>query len=193
MIRVAKEADLQQMLDIYSYYVQQTTYSFEYTLPTLAEFTQRFRKITQRFPWLVWEEEGRVMGYAYGSAPFEREAYQWCSELSVYVDRPFQGRGIGRKLYTAAEQILKLQGFRRIYAIITGENEVSKKFHQALGYETVAVFPHCGVKFGKSLATVWMEKVISSVEIPTNPPILWQAIVNSNRNWQEVLAILSLS
>lgn len=193
MIRIAKKEDLQQMLDIYRHYVLHTTYSFEYTLPTLAEFTQRFERITARFPWLVWEEDGQVLGYAYGSAPFEREAYQWCAELSVYVDQPAQGRGIGRKLYTAAEQILKMQGYLRIYAIITEENEGSRKFHQALGYETVATFPHCGVKFGKSLAVVWMEKVISSVEIPIKPPVLWQAIVNSDRNWQEVLAILSLS
>ena len=193
MIRIAKEEDLQQMLDIYSYYVQQTTYSFEYTLPTLAEFTQRFRKITARFPWLVWEEAGKILGYAYGSAPFERAAYQWCGELSVYVARPAQGRGIGRKLYAAAEQILKMQGFLRIYAIITEENDISRKFHQALGYQTVATFPHCGVKFNRSLSVVWMEKVINSVEIPTNPPVPWKMIVNSDRNWQEVLAILSLS
>ena len=193
MIRIAKEEDLQQMLDIYGHYVLHTTYSFEYTLPTLAEFTRRFQKVTDRFPWLVWEEGGRVLGYAYGSAPFEREAYQWCGELSVYVAQSAQGRGIGRKLYTAAEQILKMQGFLRVYAIITGENEISRKFHQALGYETAATFPHCGVKFGRSLAVIWMEKVLSSVEIPTKPPVPWQTIVNSDRNWQEVLAILSLS
>ena len=193
MIRIAQEGDLQQMLDIYSYYVLHTTYSFEYTLPTLAEFTQRFQRITERFPWLVWEENGKILGYAYGSAPFEREAYQWCGELSVYVAQPAQGRGIGRKLYAAAEQILAMQGFRRIYAIITEENEGSRKFHQAMGYETVAIFPHCGIKFNRSLAVVWMEKVINSVEIPTNPPVLWQAFVKIDRNWQEVLAILSLS
>lgn len=193
MIRIAKEEDLQQMLDIYGHYVLHTTYSFEYTLPTLAEFTRRFQKVTDRFPWLVWEEGGRVLGYAYGSAPFEREAYQWCGELSVYVAQSAQGRGIGRKLYTAAEQILKMQGFLRVYAIITGENEISRKFHQALGYETAATFPHCGVKFGRSLAVIWMEKVLSSVEIPTKAPVPWQTIVNSDRNWQEVLAILSLS
>lgn len=193
MIRIAKEEDLQQMLDIYGHYVLHTTYSFEYTLPTLAEFTRRFQKVTDRFPWLVWEEGGRVLGYAYGSAPFEREAYQWCGELSVYVAQSAQGRGIGRKLYTAAEQILKMQGFLWVYAIITGENEISRKFHQALGYETAATFPHCGVKFGRSLAVIWMEKVLSSVEIPTKPPVPWQTIVNSDRNWQEVLAILSLS
>ena len=111
----------------------------------------------------------------------------------MYVAGSAQGRGIGRKLYTVAEQILGMQGYLRVYAIITQENESSVAFHRALGYETVARFPHCGVKFGKSLAVVWMEKVLSSVEIPTEPPIPWQTIVNSDRNWQKVLAILSLS
>lgn len=192
MICVAREEDLQQMLEIYRHYVLHTTYSFEYTVPTTAEFTQRFRQVTAQFPWLVWEE-GRVLGYAYGSAPFERAAYQWCGELSVYLCQQAQGKGIGRKLYTCAEQILKLQGYRRIYAIITQENTGSVAFHRAMGYETVACFPHCGVKFGRSLAVIWMEKVLNSVEIPTKPPIPWQTIVNCDRNKGKVLDILTLS
>ena len=193
MIRIATEGDIPQILEIYSHYVLQTTYSFEYTVPTSEEFTQRFQKITAQFPWLVWEENGCVLGYVYGSAPFERAAYQWCGELSVYLRPSAQGRGIGKKLYTCAEQILKLQGYRRIYAIITEENKASLEFHRALGYGMVARFPHCGVKFGRSLGAVWMEKVPNSVEIPTKPPIPWGTIVNCDRNKEKVLAILSLS
>ena len=83
MIRMAVEADVPAMLAIYSPYVLNTTASFEYEPPTQAEFLERFRRITRQFPWLVWEEEGEILGYAYGSLPFERAAYAWCAEASV--------------------------------------------------------------------------------------------------------------
>ena len=99
MIRLAKETDLSQILEIYGPYVLHTAVSFEYSVPTLEEFTDRFRSITAQFPWLVWEEEGKVLGYAYGSLPFGRAAYRWCAASSIYLAPQAQGRGIGRKLY----------------------------------------------------------------------------------------------
>lgn len=183
IIRAAKETDIPQMLDIYGHYVQNTTYSFEYTVPTLEEFTNRFRAITKQFAWLVCEEGERIVGYAYGSAPFERAAYRWCAELSVYLYPQVQRKGIGRKLYEVSEQILCQQGYRKVYAIITSENEGSLAFHRALGYKTVAEFPDCGIKFGRSLGTIWMEKPLNMVETPTQPPISWDGIVNFDRKW----------
>ena len=82
-VRPATEADLPRILEIYAPYVEHTAIRFEYTGPTLTEFTQRFQKITARFPWLVWEENGNVLGYAYGSLPFERAAYQWTASASI--------------------------------------------------------------------------------------------------------------
>lgn len=193
MIRIAQEADIPQMLDIYRYYVENTTYSFEYTPPEEDDFLRRFRAVTAWFPWLVCEEEGRILGYAYGSAPFERAAYQWCSELSVYLRPEERGRGIGKGLYAAAEQILRQQGYHRVYAIITSENEDSMAFHRAVGYETVAVFPNCGIKFDRSVGTVWMEKPLNSVKIPTKAPVAWTAVVKIDRNEGKVLDKMSLS
>ena len=128
-IRLAAETDLPRILAIYAPYVEHTTISFEYTPPTPDEFRQRFLKITARFPWLVWEEQGEILGYAYACAPFERAAYQWCCEPSIYLRPDAQGRGIGRKLYTALEELMKLQGYRNVYAIITAANETSVAFH----------------------------------------------------------------
>jgi len=192
-IRMALESDLPQMLDVYAPYVQNTAYSFEYSVPTPEEFTHRFRSITAQFPWLVWEENGQVLGYAYGSLPFERAAYQWCAELSIYLHPDVRGNGIGRKLYRVAEHILTLQGYKRVYAIITTENESSVAFHSAVGYTHVARFPDCGFKFGKWSGTVWMEKVLNSWEIPSNSPVPASVIVKTDRNFQEILDILSLS
>ena len=97
------EDDIRQMLDIYAPYIENTTITFEYDVPSEAEFLQRFRDITAEFPWLVWEEEGRVLGYAYGSLPFARAAYAWAGEVSINLAADAHGRGIGRKLYQALE------------------------------------------------------------------------------------------
>ena len=83
MIRFARESDIPAILDIYGPYVLNTATSFEYSVPTLEEFTERFRSITAQFPWLVWEDNGAVLGYAYGSLPFSRAAYRWCSASSI--------------------------------------------------------------------------------------------------------------
>ena len=170
-IRPATEADLPRILEIYAPYVEHTAISFEYTVPTLTEFTQRFQKITARFPWLVWEEDGVILGYAYGSLPFERAAYQWTASASIYLCPEGQGRGIGKKLYAALEESLRRQGYRKVYAVITTANEASVAFHTAVGYRHTATMPDCGYKFGKWYGTVWMEKDLNTWPDPPHTPI----------------------
>ena len=108
MIRIATTEDVPAILEIYAPYVRSTTHTFEYVPPTLEEFHQRFETITQTLPWLVWEENGQVLGYAYGSLPFHRAAYAWSCEVSIYVASGSHGKGIGRRLYAALEKILFL-------------------------------------------------------------------------------------
>ena len=192
-IRIACEADIPQILSIYAPYVSETTYSFEYTVPTGEAFLHRFRSITERFPWLVWEEDGRVLGYAYGSLPFERSGYAWCTESSIYLAPEAQGKGIGRRLYSAMEKLLQIQGFRIIYAIITEENKSSVAFHEKLGYHVTAEFPACGYKFGRWLNVLWMEKRLDHEGSPNTAPTPWKTIVENDRKFHDILAILSLS
>lgn len=192
MIRIATEKDIPAMLAIYTPYVLHTTYSFEYIPPTLEQFAQRFCKYTVQCPWLVWEEDGAVVGYAYGSLPFERAAYAWCAEVSIYLAPELQGKGIGRKLYAAVEEILWRQGYRIIYALITSENEGSLRFHEKVGYTYCAQFPDCGIKFGRRLGVIWMEKKAESVELPTIAPISWRRVVENDRKLTEVLASFTL-
>lgn len=180
MIRFATVGDIPQMLAIYAPYVENTTYTFEYSVPTEEEFSQRFLSYTAQFPWLVWEEAGQVLGYAYGSAPFQRAAYSWCSEVSVYLSPAAQGRGIGRQLYTLLESILWKQGYRVIYALVTSENTASLAFHQKLGYNIRAVFPHCGLKFQKWLGVTWLEKQSNFVDFPSEKPISWRFVVEND-------------
>ncbi len=193
MIRIATEADVPEILDIYAPYILNTAYTFEYTVPSYAEFLARFRGITQQFPWLVWEENGTLLGYVYGSAPFERAAYAWCAELSIYLRPEAQGRGIGRQLYAAAEEILKLQGYRLVYVLITSENQGSIRFHERLGYTFRVDFPFCGYKFGRWLGVIWMEKTLNFVENPIKPPGSWLSIVENDRILINILAKMTLS
>ena len=192
-IRIAKESDLPQILSIYKPYVENTTVSFEYEVPSPQAFRDRFIAITAQFPWLVWEEDGLILGYAYACAPFERAAYRWCAEPSIYLHPEAQGKGIGRKLYTQLEQILIAQGYQISYAIITSENEASLNFHRAMGYRILAQFPNCGYKHDRWLGITWMEKRLKAVEMPSNFPESFSSIVNNNRNDHAFLGNLTLS
>ena len=193
MIRVATENDLPAILEIYRPYVEASTASFEYVTPSLEDFTQRFYAITAQFPWLVWEEAGQILGYAYGSAPFERAGYAWSGETSIYIRADHHGRGIGRKLYAALEALLFAQGYRVLYAIVTDENEDSLAFHRALGYTDVAHLKNCSWKFGRSLGILYLEKRAENVSPPSNPPRPWNRFVENAGNIGTILDNLPLS
>ena len=192
MIRIATEADIPQMLSIYAPYILNTTYTFEYDVPTQEEFLQRFCTLTTQFPWLVWEEEGKILGYAYGSAPFERAAYRWCAEDSIYLLPEAQGRGIGSRLYRALENVLFYQGYQRIYALITAENAPSIAFHKQLGFQLRGDLPEAGIKFGRRIGVIWMDKSSDFVEIPISFPRSWSSLVQCEQTFSDILDILSL-
>lgn len=179
-VRLARVEDVTRILEIYAPYVEQTVYSFEYTAPTVEEFTERFRNITKQFPWLVWEEDGRVLGYAYACAPFERAAYSWCAEPAIYLCPEARGRGIGSALYEVLEGYLKQQGYVVLYALITTGNAPSAAFHEAVGYKRTALLPECGFKHGAWHGVIWMEKRLKTVEVPTTMPIPFPILVKSN-------------
>ena len=177
MIRFATEKDLPAMLAIYKPYVENTTYSFEYDVPCLRSFTQRFYDHVQQFPWLVWEEDGVVWGYAYAGAPWERAAYRWCAEVSIYLHKSVHGRGIGRQLYARLEDILTKQGYRVAYALITTENRGSVTFHEKLGYTYHSTFENCGFKHGRWLGVIWLQKQLNPLGEPTGFPKKWTEVV----------------
>ena len=193
MIRIAVEWDVPAILEIYAPYVENTTITFEYDVPGREEFIQRFLDITRQFPWLVWEEEGQILGYAYAAPPYTRSAYQWCAEPSIYLKPEAQGRGIGRKLYTALEEILKLQGYQVLYALITQDNISSLRFHEKQGYRRKVLFDNCGFKFGRWLGVYWLEKRLISVEIPKSFPTSFLELRQNSQRISDILYSLSLS
>ena len=192
MIRIARREDVSRMLDIYGPYVRDTSVSFEYNIPSESEFLQRFQEITVQFPWILWEENGEILGYAYGSAPFVRAAFGWCAESSIYLSPEARRKGIGKKLYDALEKILFYQGYRVLYALITDENRDSIRFHRSLGYRIRAELPGCGYKFGRRLGLVWMEKTAFFVESPSKVPTSWGQIVQDDEILSHILGTFSL-
>ena len=171
-IRSASIQDADAILKIYSHYVQTTAISFEYDVPSLEEFKGRIAYTLEKYPYLVAELDDKIIGYSYGSQFHARAAYQWCAEVSIYVDVDVRKKGVGRMLYEALEEALKEQGILNLYACIAYIDEEdeylnnnSAQFHSHLGYIEIGRFHKCGYKFNRWYDMIWMEKMIGSHEI----------------------------
>lgn len=167
-IRPAAPEDAAALLKIYEPYVLETAITFEYNIPSAEEFARRISSTLNRYPYLTAETDGRLAGYAYASAFKGRAAYDWSVETSIYVDKDLRGRGIGTRLYTALEDILRRQHILNSNACIAYPNPASIRFHEKLGYRTVAHFTKCGYKLGRWYDMIWMEKMLG--EHQENPP-----------------------
>lgn len=166
-IRVATVQDAVRLLAIYAPYVTGTAITFEYEVPTEEEFAARIARVLERYPYLVAEEAGVPVGYAYASPFHSRAAYAWGVETSIYVDKNKKGSGIGGKLHDALEHCLREQGILNLNACIAYPsvedeylNKNSVEFHAHLGYRMVGEFEKCGYKFNRWYNMVWMEKHI---------------------------------
>ncbi len=166
-IRTATEDDAAALLEIYDYYVRETAITFEYDTPSLEEFKDRIRNIREKFPYLVIEQGKEILGYAYASSFHPRAAYQWCVEMTIYIDKDVRRGGLGRMLYTELERQLKDMGILNLYACIGYPDEEdehltfdSVHFHEKMGYKLNGKFTKCGYKFNRWYNMVWMEKII---------------------------------
>lgn len=170
-IRLATQDDVPALQDIYAYYVDNTVVSFEYEAPNEEEFRRRFLYFSSLCPYLVYCENGKIMGYAYAHPAFERAAYAWCAESTVYVARESKGRGIGRALYRALTKMLAFQGYRIVYAVIVAENEESCAFHRKNGFQLRAMFKNAGFKFNRWLDVAWYELILGDFSTEIQRPI----------------------
>lgn len=170
MIRRANQADVPAILNIYAPYIRETTITFEYDVPEIGEFEKRFETISRNYPWLVWEENGRILGYAYADKAFARMAYAWDADMSVYLDMDARGKGVGARLYGCLEEIMKNYGYHNLYALITGENMPSVAFHEKRGYSRLGTLVKSGWKFGKWLDVYWYGLRLREEENPGDVP-----------------------
>ncbi len=165
LIRNAQNGDAPRLLEIYSYYVLNTAVSFEYNVPTVEEFANRIKSTTERFPYLVCELDGVIVGYAYAGAYSLRQAYNWTATTSIYIDKDYRRQGIGSRLYEALEERLKEQGIINLLAGVAfceKEDEYlahdSKAYHISRGYSQVAHMKSVGKKFDRWYDLLWFQK-----------------------------------
>lgn len=155
--RLAKPEDAGRLLEIYQPYVEKTAITFEYEVPSLAEFTERVQNIGTIFPYLVAEKNGKIVGYAYASRYRERAAYDWVVELSIYLDENERHQSIGTQLYQRLLHFLTALNYQRAYACVTYPNPASMDFHKKLGFQEIGVMQKSGYKFDKWYGIAWLD------------------------------------
>lgn len=175
-IRTARPEDAPELLKIYAPYVENTAITFEYEVPSIEDFKCRIERTLKKYPYLVAERDGELLGYAYTGEFKERAAYDWAVETSIYVRQDRKGLGLGRRLYAALEAVSRLQNVLNLYACIAypkAEDEYltrnSVEFHAHLGFKLVGEFHNCAYKFNRWYNMVWMELSLS--DIPENPGV----------------------
>ena len=166
-IRDAQLEDAARLVEIYSYYVLDTAVSFECTVPSVEEFAERIKNIKTKFPYLVCEKDGKIIGYVYASSYSLRAAYDWTVSTSIYVDKDCRRNGAGALLYKELEKRLKEKGIVNLLAgVAFCENEDeyltndSQKFHLKMGYSEVAHMKGVGKKFERWYDIKWFQKKI---------------------------------
>lgn len=171
ILRLASPADAEGILSIYAPYIENTSFTFETEVPSVPEFAKRIKDYLENWPWLVYETDGQIAGYAYAGRYRERIAYQWCVESSVYINDNFQQHGIAGKLYSTLFDILKKQGFRTVYAVINLPNDKSVKLHEKCGFHYFATYEKVGYKLGKWKNVGWWQLSINEYTDEPQPPI----------------------
>ena len=169
-VRDATERDAPACAAIYAPYVTDTAVSFELEPPTAADMAGRIAAARNRHAWLLLEEAGRVVGFAYGLPFADRAAYRWACQTSIYLEVGRRRSGGGRVLYGALLARLAERGYRRALAGMTLPNEASAGLHGALGFEPVGVYRRVGWKHGAWHDVAWVQRAIGADEDPPVEP-----------------------
>jgi L-amino acid N-acyltransferase YncA len=170
LLRDATGHDARACAAIYAPYVTDTAVSFELEPPTAADMAGRIASAGAGHAWLLLEDAGRVVGFAYGQAFRQRAAYRWSCETSIYLELGRRRTGGGRALYEALLARLAGRGYRRALAGMTLPNAASEGLHRALGFEPVGVYRRVGWKHGTWHDVAWMQKALGSDEDPPVEP-----------------------
>ena len=170
MIRSLKEEDISQILSWYNWYIRNSEATFETEELSYEEFAQRVHMITKTYPWLILEEEGKPVGYAYLASFIPRAAYEWTCDLAIYLDPKERGKGYGHQLMKAAIETAEKAGYVNMVSIITKGNTASEKLHEAHGFEKMGEFDESGYKFGKWLGvTYYIRRLNAPAKNPQKP------------------------
>lgn len=149
MIREVALSDAGRIAEIYAPYVENTAISFESEAPTADEMASRIEHYTENYPWIVYEAEGRVVGYAYASAFRQRKAYSPTAEMSIYFDKNYCSHGYGTVLLAELISRVRQMGYYTAIACITWPNEKSERLFKNAGFSFVGIYKNVGYKYGE--------------------------------------------
>ena len=149
VIRVVQDKDIKQICDIYNFYIENTFISFEEKTITHEEMKERTNKTKKNYPWLVYEKEGQILGYAYIGKWKDRSAYRYTVEDTLYVRQDVLGQGIGRELLESLMEETKKLDVYVVMAVIALPNERSIRLHEYYGFKKTGHFSHVGYKMGR--------------------------------------------
>ena len=178
-IRPATLEDANDILAIYEPYILNTTVTYEYDRITTEQFQLRMEHTMRKHPWLLYEVEGKVAGYAYASPHLERAAFAWDCEISVYLSPEFQKQGIASRLYEVLLIILEKQGYVNIYSLIDYPNEASFALHKKFGFREIGIYKNTAYKFGAWRDLQVLEKRLGDLSEPEKIIDDWRAITSS--------------
>lgn len=172
LIRPARSEDAAAIAAIYRPYVEESWISFEEVAPDAAEMARRIAGVKPGLhPWLVAEQDGRIVGYA-GSSPYRtRPAYRWTVETAIYLERTAQGRGLGRTLLSQLLSILEQQGFVAAIGAIALPNDSSVRLHEKLGFVHTATYRGVGYKLGRWVDVGRWQRDLAPRRVPPAEPL----------------------
>lgn len=171
MIRIAGDHDAAAIAAIYAPAVTDSAITFETAVPDAEAMRRRISERLQHYPWLVLEDEGRVLGYAYASRFRERAAYDWICETSVYVHAGARRRGVARRLYAALLSTLTRQGITQAVGVITLPGEISVALHERFGFRHTGTWHQAGYKLGRWHDVGIWQLALAEPAQPPSPPI----------------------
>lgn len=163
-VRFVNINDTEKLLEIYAPYVLETKISCETVVPSVEEFKNRIEKISVKFPYIVIEIDGEIVGYSYSSLHKERAGYRWDGDATIYVSKKYHRNKIGTALYNCMLELTKLLGFYNMYAVVTASNEASVKFHKAFGFTEMGTYKNTAYKLGEWFDIMVLEKTLNEYE-----------------------------
>lgn len=189
MIRPARDEDAAAIHAIYAPSVIEGVATFETALPGVPAMRERLAARLQFYPWLVWEEAGEILAYAYAGRFRERAAYDWIAETSIYVRADAQRCGIARRLYGVLLEVMRQQGINQAVGVITLPGTVSVAMHEAMGFAPAGVWCECGYKLGRWWdAGVW-QKSLQPSATPPSPVIAFPDWLATSTAWDTLRGI----
>jgi len=159
-VRDVSAGDSARICEIYNHYVESTNISFEEEPVSRQEMERRISAVTHNYPWLVYEEAGEVLGYAYVSRWKERSAYRYTAETTIYVAKGHGGEGIGTKLFQVLFEKVKKLEIHTLMAVIAQPNEKSVALHEKFGFKKAAYFPEVGFKHNAWIDVGYWELIL---------------------------------